>query len=92
MSEPLFLSLTAPPRPGFCKLRIKSDGTFEGTRVLVVDDLGVERELLFVSGVSWSVKPPNVAESTLQVDAVEVVEVDAQFCRVEASCVEEVSS
>ena len=66
---------TDPPPPGYCKVRIKSDG--EITRVLVVDELGVELELLGAVAVSWKHEKPGtsatacvrVIESEVELDA-----------------------
>jgi hypothetical protein len=41
-----------PPSPGHCKVRIKSDGTFEGTSVTVFDCEGNEL-VLAVNRIEW---------------------------------------
>jgi hypothetical protein len=66
-----------PPGPGECKLRIKSNGTPQGTFVLIVDDVGVERSLLGAIAVSWEIELPRehpvanvrVIESEAEVEA-----------------------
>lgn len=45
-----------PPGPGECKLRIRSNGTTEGTSIVTVDDQGVERSLLGAEAVSWKLE------------------------------------
>ena len=68
-----------PPGAGECKLRIKSDGTCTGTRVLIVDDLGVERDLLGAMAVSWKLEVGNgeLATACVRVDEADV-ELDAE--------------
>ena len=68
--------VTDPPKPGFCKLRIKSGGDFDSTRVFVIDDQGVERELLYVNAVKWSVEVHDATRAEVSVNAAEV-EADA---------------
>lgn len=83
MSKPLINRMIGdPPGPGECKLRIKSDGTYEGTRVLVVDDRGVERELLGATAASWKLDPGELAKACVRVLESEV-EVDAEAVKVE---------
>lgn len=55
MSEPRNRVFGDPPGPGECKLKIKSDGTAYGTRILIVDDAGVERHLLGAVAASWKI-------------------------------------
>ena len=42
-----------PPWPGNVKIKVTSDGTSEGTRVLAVDSNGVEHPVEGVTGVAW---------------------------------------
>jgi hypothetical protein len=71
--------LTDPPGPGDCKLRIKSDGTLEGTRVVVVDSDGRELELLGVMSVNWKLDwtKPELAAAELRVEGSVETELDA---------------
>lgn len=56
MSDPLLHGLlTDPPALGCAKLRIRSDGTAEGTFVVVVDHEGIERRLAGVQRLEWSI-------------------------------------
>lgn len=68
--------LTDPPEAGECKLRIKSDGTWEGTRVFVVDSEGRELNLLGVTSLYWRVDPRDPAESSVRVQGSVETELD----------------
>ena len=73
-----------PPPAGMCKIRIRSNGDPQETRVYAVDEHGVEREIIGVMAVRWdmpsSIEPASarvtVCESDVELDA-EVVEVRA---------------
>jgi hypothetical protein len=71
--------LTDPPGPGDCKLRIKSNGTPEGTSVVAVDSDGRELELLGVMAVSWKldISKNELAVAELRVEAAVDTELDA---------------
>lgn len=66
------------PSPGYCKLRITSDGTSEGTEIVVVDDIGQERVLLGAVAVSWKLGAAGeLATACVRVDEADV-ELDAE--------------
>lgn len=71
--------VTDPPGPGDCKLRINSNGTPEGTRVVVVDSDGHEHDLLYVMAVSWKLDftKNQLAVTELRVEAAVETELDA---------------
>lgn len=70
--------LTDPPSPGECKLRIKSDGTWEGTTAVVVDSDGRELELLGVMAIAFSVKAdPELAVAELRIKGSVETELDS---------------
>lgn len=66
-----------PPWPNECKLRIKSDGTPEGTAVYVVDSDGRELMLGGVVSVAWKLSVPWMASVELRVEG--DVEADIRF-------------
>lgn len=47
----------SPVPPYTSRVRVRSGGTWETTRVTVVDELGFERELDGADGIEWSVGP-----------------------------------
>lgn len=56
------------PGEGECKLRIKSNGLPQETRVTIVDAQGVERDLLGVVAVGWKMTlNDDLAEATITV-------------------------
>jgi hypothetical protein len=72
-----FRMLGDPPPAGGAKLRIRGNGDPHETRVFVVDDLGVERELVGVVRVSFVCEPcPNPREGYTQSALIEVLEVE----------------
>lgn len=77
MSPPIKLhDMTSPPEAGEAKLRIKSGGSIDTTHVVVVDEHGVERELINVTAVRFTQTLTDLAHVTIGILAPEL-EVDA---------------
>jgi hypothetical protein len=65
--------VTDPAVAGAVKLRIRSDGTCNGSYVVAIDHEGIERRVELVTAVSWSIRAgEELAEASLTVAGVEV--------------------
>lgn len=64
--------LTGPPEPGHVKLRIRSDGSPQGTAVYAYTADGLELEVENVTAVDWLLRLNDVARARLEVAAVDV--------------------
>lgn len=86
MPEPIrieFYDPLDPPKPGEAKLRIKSGGSIDTTHVVVVDEHGVERELVGVTGVTFTVTLNDLARAEIGILAPEI-DVDAPLADAQA--------
>lgn len=54
------------------RLHIRSGGSYVNTTITVVDDDGNEEPLIGVVNATWSIKKGELANMTLEMDAVEV--------------------
>lgn len=72
------------PGPGEAKLRVRSNGYWPDTEIVVVDDQGVERHLLGVEAVSFKARAgDDLAEVVLEVREADVV-LDAERAKLVA--------